>query len=76
MASPFGSFELLVGRLPLLGGGLGAVLVEGVEELRLPLVEPVVELGRLLLVLGLLGRKETPEGDSESVMVSRAGLLK
>ena len=38
------------------------VVVDGVDELRLALVEPVVERTGLLLVLGLLRRKETPEG--------------
>ena len=38
------------------------VVVDGVDELRLALVEPVVERPGLLLVLGLLRRKETPEG--------------
>ena len=45
------------------------VVVDGVDELRLALVEPVVECTRLLLVLGLLRRKETPEGGG-LVMVS------
>ena len=37
------------------------VVVDGVDELRLALVEPVVKRAGLLLVLGLLRRKETPE---------------
>ena len=45
------------------------VVVDGVDELRLALVEPVVERPGLLLVLGLLRRKETPEGGG-LVMVS------
>jgi hypothetical protein len=51
MRHPFGSFELLVGLLLLLGSG--SVELEELGQLVLPLVEPVEGLGWELLVLGL-----------------------
>ena len=46
------------------------VVVERGDELRLPLVEPVVEQFGLLLVLGLLRRKETPGVGNEYICSS------